>query len=270
VLGLLPPEGRVTSGSVVFLGVNLLALVEREMQKVRGSRISMVHQDPELALNPVLRVGEQIAAVLRAHGASRARSRERARALLADVGFGADNRIDDAYPHQLSGGEKQRVLIAQAIACGPALVIADEPTASLDSRTQREVRALLKTLRAKLQLAMLLISHDPSELEETVDRIFVMYAGRLVEEGRTRTVLERPLHPYTQGLLRSRLSTIPGQNHKQILPVIPGEPPDLAHLTAGCAFKARCPDVKLLCLTHKPPEAEPEELRRVKCFNYAG
>jgi oligopeptide/dipeptide ABC transporter ATP-binding protein len=97
----------------------------------------------------------------------------------------------------------------------------------------------------------------------------VMYAGRLVEEGRARTVLERPLHPYTQGLLRARLSTIPGQNHKQILPVIPGEPPDLAHLTAGCAFKARCPDAKLLCLTYKPPEAEPEELHRVKCFNYA-
>jgi len=269
VLGLLPPEASVTSGSVIFQGINLLSLVEREMQKMRGSRISMVHQEPELALNPVLRVGEQIAAVLSAHGASRARSEERARELLAEVGFGPHNRIDNAYPHQLSGGEKQRVLIAQAVACGPALVVADEPTGSLDSRTQVEIRTLFKTLKAKLQLATLLISHDLSELAETVDRIFVMYAGRLVEEGPTRTVLETPLHPYTQGLLRARLPTRPGRNQRELLPVIPGEPPDLAHLPAGCAFEPRCPDARTLCLTRKPPEAKPAELRRVECFNYA-
>jgi len=268
VVGLLPPEGRATSGSIVFQGVNLLPLGERAMQKVRGARISMVHQEPELALNPVLRVGEQIAAVLLAHGASRARSRERARALLREVGFGADKRIDEAYPHQLSGGEKQRVVLAQAIACSPALVIADEPTASLDSGTQSEVRALLKSLQARLQLAIVVISHDPSELEET-DRLFVMYAGRLIEEGPTPSVLERPLHPYTRGLLLARLPVFPRGNHKGLLPVIPGEPPNLAHRTPGCAFEPRCPDARALCLTRKPPEAAPEKFRRVECFHDA-
>ncbi|MBO0912411.1 MAG: ABC transporter ATP-binding protein, partial [Acidobacteria bacterium] len=194
---------------------------------------------------------------------------ERARALLGEVGFGPGNRIDDAYPHQLSGGEKQRVVIAQAIACSPALLIADEPTTSLDAATQSEVRALLNTLKSRLQLAMLVISHDPSELEETVDRVFVMYAGHLVEQGLSREVLEKPLHPYTRGLLRARLSARPGRTHKELLPVIPGEPPDLSHLPAGCAFEPRCPDAKALCVTRRPTAAEPEELRRVECFNYA-
>jgi oligopeptide/dipeptide ABC transporter ATP-binding protein len=208
--------------------------------------------------------------VLRAHKPlSQAGSREEAKGLLHQVGFSDDSHIDQAYPHQLSGGQKQRVVIAQAIACGPKLVIADEPTSSLDAVTQTEIRTLLRSLQAKLNLALLLISHDPGELEQVVDRILVMYAGHLVEAGRTQEVLERPLHPYTQGLLRARLSNLAGENHKRPLPVIPGEPPDPACLPMGCAFEPRCPDSERLCRMRTPPEFQPEASRRVACFNYA-
>lgn len=270
LLGLLPTAGRATRGSVVFKQTDLLTLDERELQKIRGAEIAMVYQEPALALNPVMRVGDQIAEVLRAHSPlNLASSREEAKVLLSQVGLAADNGIDQAYPHQLSGGQKQRVVIAQAIACRPALIVADEPTTALDAVTQTEILALLKALQAKLQLSLLLISHDPVELEQVVDRILVMYAGRLVEEGTTNHIMRRPLHPYSRGLLRARVSKAAGENHKQLLPVIPGDPPDLAGLPLGCAFEARCPDGKSLCRTCKPQEFRPEPARRVACFNYA-
>jgi oligopeptide/dipeptide ABC transporter ATP-binding protein len=270
LLRLLPTAGHVTQGSVAFRGIDLLRLGEHQLERIRGAEISMIYQEPGMALNPVLRVGEQVAEVLRVHGPwSRARCREEAIRLLAQVGFGADMSIGEAYPHQLSAGQKQRVVIAQAIAARPALIIADEPTTSLDPVTQTEIRNLLKTLQAKLQLALLVISHDPDELAQVVDRILVMYAGHLVEAGRTQEVLETPLHPYTQGLLRSRLSTIPGKNHKKRLPVIPGEPPDLARLPVGCAFEPRCSASESLCGLRKPTEFQPGASRRVACFNYA-
>ena len=270
LLGLLPTAGRVARGSVIFRETDLLTLRERELQKIRGAGISMVYQEPGMALNPVIRVGDQIAEVLRAHSPlSLARSREEAMVLLTQVGFAADSRIDQAYPHQLSGGQKQKVVIAQAIACHPALIVADEPTTALDAVTQTEILTLLKTLQAKLQLALLLISHDPGQLEQVVDRVLVMYAGRLIEEGPTNRVMRRPLHPYSRGLLQARVSSVPAENHKQPLRVIPGEPPDLAGLPMGCAFEARCPDGKGLCRTHKPQDFQPEASRRVACFNYA-
>lgn len=270
LLGLLPAAGRVARGSVIFSGTDLLTLGERELERIRGAEISMVHQEPGMALNPVFRVGDQIAEVLRAHGPlSWTRSREEAKALLAQVGFPAESGIHEAYPHQLSGGQKQRVVIAQAIACRPALIIADEPTTSLDAVTQSEIRTLLKTLQAKLQLALLLISHDPAEHEQMVERILVMYAGHLVEAGRTQEVLEKPLHPYTQGLLRARLSNLPSEKHKKPVAVIPGEAPDPARLPMGCAFEPRCPDSQSLCGMRKPPEFQREASRRIACFNYA-
>jgi oligopeptide/dipeptide ABC transporter ATP-binding protein len=269
LLGLLPPAGRPANGSVIFRGTDLLTLGERELQKIRGAGISMVYQEPGMALNPVIRVGDQVAEVLRTHSAlGLARSREEAKGLLTQVGFPAGSCIDEAYPHQLSGGQKQRVVIAQAIACHPALIIADEPTTALDVVAQTEILTLLKTLQTRLQLALLLISHDPGELEEFVDRILVMYAGRLVEEGPTKEVMQKPLHPYSQGLLRARLSSVPSENHKQPLPVIPGESPDLADLPVGCAFEARCHDARSLCRTRMPQEIRPEASRRVACFNY--
>jgi oligopeptide/dipeptide ABC transporter ATP-binding protein len=230
----------------------------------------MVYQEPALALNPVIRVGDQIAEVVRAHRKlSLSRAREEARDLLALVGFPANSCIDDAYPHQLSGGQKQRVVIAQAVACQPALIIADEPTTALDAATQGEILTLLKALQTKLQLALLLISHDPDGLKQFVDRILVMYAGRLVEEGPTKEVMENPCHPYTRALLDARLARELNENHKRPLATIPGEPPDLTNLPQGCAFQNRCPDTRDICRTRKPDAFSLEPSRRVKCFNYA-
>jgi oligopeptide/dipeptide ABC transporter ATP-binding protein len=244
-------------------------LRESQLQKIRGASISAVYQEPGAALNPVIRVVDQVAEVIRAHNRlGLARCREEAKSLLAQVGFPAGSGIGEAYPHQLSGGQKQRVVIAQAIACRPSLVIADEPTTALDPLTQKEIVALLKTLQTTMPMALLLITHDPGMLEHTVDRVLVMYAGRIVEEGTTYDVLLEPLHPYTRGLLRAWPANIAAQNHKQRLPVIPGEPPDLAHLPLGCAFEPRCPDGRTLCRTRTPKGSHPEISRRVACFNY--
>ena len=270
LLGLLPAAGRIAGGTVVFQGKNLLALGDRQLQRIRGAELAMVYQEPGIALNPVIRVGDQIAEVLRAHrklGLSRAR--EEARSLLALVGFAVDSCIDEAYPHQLSGGQKQRVVIAQAVACRPALIIADEPTTALDAVTQSEILALLKALQTKLQLALLLISHDPDALEQFVDRIVVMYAGRLVEEGPVNQVMDNPCHPYTRALLQARLARALSKNHKRPLASIPGEPPDLTSLPPGCAFADRCPDARSICRDRKPDAFRVEPSRRIECFNYA-
>lgn len=269
LLGLLPAVGRVMRGSALFRGANLLALGEREWQKIRGAKISMVYQEPAMSLNPVKRIGSQVAEVLRAHDSRRlSRSRDETKILLAQVGLAPDSGIDQAYPHQLSGGQRQRVLIAQAIACRPALIIADEPTTALDATTRAAILALLKTLQAQLHLALLLISHDPGDLEQIVDRVVVMYAGRLAEEGPGKEVIQGPLHPYTRALLQARLSGS-SQDHKRRLPVIGGEPPNLEGLPSGCAFEARCPDRTAECRTCRPEEFQPQPSRRVACFNYA-
>ncbi|HWZ43910.1 MAG TPA: ABC transporter ATP-binding protein [Candidatus Saccharimonadales bacterium] len=270
LLRLLPKAASVLRGAVVFQGKDLLTLAECDLRRVRGAGISMVYQEPGMALNPVIRVGDQIAEVLRAHESmSWARAREEACALLAQVGLATVDRIDMAYPHQLSGGQKQRVVIAQAIACHPALIIADEPTTALDAVTQMEILTLLKGFQERLRLAFLLISHNPDDLDHFADRILVMYAGQVVEEGPARDVLQSPLHPYTRGLLRSRPANGPDRNRKRFLEVIPGEPPDLGDMPEGCAFAARCPDGRSLCRTRKPEEVWPEAVRRVRCVNYA-
>src|SRR5258707_2163335 len=205
LLRLLPAGGCVVRGTVIFRGIDLLALGEREIQRIRGAGISMIYQEPGMALTPVVRVGNQIAEVLRAHKPlSLERSREGAKVLLTQVGFSADKHIEEAYPHQLSGGQKQRVVIAQAIACHPALIIADEPTTALHAVSQREILALLKSLQERLQLALLLRSHDPADLEQDAATTLFSYAGRLVEEGPTQEGIQKPLHPDTRGLLLAR------------------------------------------------------------------
>lgn len=202
VLGLLPPAGFVTRGSAGFCGQNLIGLGNSELQKVRGAAISMVHQEPWAALNPVLRIGDQIAEVIHAHARlSRERAREQVHTLLAQVGLPSELCVAAAYPHQLSVGQKQRVTIAQAIACHPALVIADEPTTALDQTTQNEILKLLRDLREKLRLALLLISHDFSVLERAVDHVMVMRDGRIVQCGTTQEVAGNYLDSYTQSLL---------------------------------------------------------------------
>jgi len=244
LLGLLPAFADVTGGSAVFRGRNLLTLAERELRKVRGAGISLVHQEPGAALNPVLRIGEQVSEVLRAHShLSCDQAREGAAALLAEVGLGQETRIENAYPHQLSGGQQQRVAIAQAIACRPALVIADEPTTALDSITQLEILNLLKSLREKLRLALLLITHDPAVLMRAVDRVLVMRSGCLVEQGAISDLTQKPRCAYTQELLNS---TPAGQQRKRhsrpivpkvdVAPIVanPRTPQDLFEMDQSC------------------------------------
>lgn len=267
LLGLLPSAASIASGAILFQGTNLLGLEERDFEKVRGAAVSLVHQEPGLALNPVLRVGDQIAEVLRAHQhLSSRQARQKSRELLAQVGL-QQAGIAGAYPHQLSGGQRQRVVIAQAIACHPALIIADEPTTALDAATGAEIMALLQSLRQELGLAILLISHDPAVLAPIAQRILVFYAGRIVEEGPTREILASPLHPYTQGLLRCGWAMAPG-SPEQPLTSLPGEPPNLAALPVGCAFAPRCAERMEICDNHPPAAAHPERARHVWCCKY--
>lgn len=202
ILGLLPPAARVGRGCIEFGQADLRRLGERELQAIRGAQISMIPQEPGIALSPVMRVGEQIAEVIRAHRPCHRRLRRAvAEEVLAEVGFRHVERIYDAFPHQLSGGQLQRVTIAQALVCRPQLVIADEPTSSLDAASREEILALLRKLRRDRGIAILLISHQPAVLAALADRVLVMYGGRIVEEGRARDVLENPKHPYPQALL---------------------------------------------------------------------
>lgn len=269
LLRLLPERGRILGGSVVFRGANLLELDEHELQKVRGAEISMVYQEPGAALNPVIRVGDQVAEVLLAHQEMSLRcARSEARSLLAQVGLAEESGISQAYPHQLSGGQRQRVVIAQAIACRPALIIADEPSTALDSVTQVEILTLLKSLQAELQLALLFITHDPSLLAHLVDRVLVMYAGRLIEEGAAERVLEKPLHPYTQGLLGAR-PAFSSAGGRRLLNAIPGGPPDPACMPPGCPFEPRCRDRMDVCRTLEPAPLRPRQSGSAACFKYA-
>jgi oligopeptide/dipeptide ABC transporter ATP-binding protein len=273
LLRLLPPSGRIVTGSVLFHGRAILGLCENELQSLRGADISIVFQEPQIALNPVMRVGEQIAEVIRAHRPWRPRRcREEAQAVLDKLHFLDPSRIYSAYPHQLSGGECQRAVIAQAIACGPALVIADEPVTALDPTVQADVLGVLKDLRARLQIAFLIISHNPAVLAATVDRVLVMYAGRVIEEAAADHIFRFPLHPYTRDLLRC-LPEFPARldpGKPRPLPSIPGSPPDLGHLARGCAFEPRCPDKMEICRTREPEEVQPERTQRVRCFKYGG
>ena len=206
ILRLLPPGGRITSGEILFDGGNLLQLGEREMREVRGARISLIFQEPMTALNPVMRVGDQIAEALLVHGHSRASAAQQAVELLEAVHIPDAARRARDYPHQLSGGMRQRVMIAIALACKPPLVIADEPTTALDVTIQAQILDLLRELRARFNLAFLIITHDFGVIAEMADRVAVMHEGRIVEDGPVRQILRAPAHAYTQRLL----AAVPG------------------------------------------------------------
>jgi peptide/nickel transport system ATP-binding protein len=265
VINLVPPPGRVVAGRVWFEGRNLLTLPPHEMRAVRGAGIGFVFQEPSAALNPVMRVGAQIAEALIVHGlASRRDARARAIDLLQAVRIpDPEMRVDD-YPHQLSGGMRQRVMIAAALACRPPLVIADEPTTALDVTVQAQTLDLLRRLKHEFDVSLLLITHDLGVIAETADRVAVMYAGRIVEEGPVRDLFERPLHPYTQGLLRS----IPGAaaSTQSRLHAIDGVVPSLANLPSGCAFAPRCPHRMDVCTTAMPAIIEIEPGHFGRCY----
>ena len=208
IVGLLPPGGSVTGGSVRFAGQELIGLSDRKLQAIRGADISTVFQEPRIALNPVLRVGVQVAEVIRAHHAwNSSKCRDEALAILTEVRLDAE-KIYAAFPHELSGGQCQRVAIAQALACRPQLVIADEPTSSLDTTVQADILALLSELRERHHIAFLLITHNPAILAKFADRILIMQSGKIVEQGEAADVLDRPSHPYTKMLLNSRAQMV--------------------------------------------------------------
>jgi peptide/nickel transport system ATP-binding protein len=246
LIGLVDPPGRVEAGSSVVLeGQQLVGLPDRALRGVRGRRIAMVFQDPMMTLNPVLTIGEQMRLVLAAHGdGDRERARARSAEVLGRVGIAEPRARLDAYPHEFSGGMRQRVAIAIAILNHPAVIVADEPTTALDVSIQAQILAEMRRLVAEDGTAMIWISHDLATVSSIADRLAVMYAGRIVEHGPATEVLARPRHPYTRGLLDSLPSrATPGAELRQI----PGTTPSLAHLPAGCAFAPRCPGSDAAC-----------------------
>jgi peptide/nickel transport system ATP-binding protein len=263
IMRLVQPPGRVGSGRIRFRGRDLLQLTEREMCGVRGADISLIFQEPMTALNPVFTIGDQLREALLVHGkATRRDAKARAIELLEAVRIpGAASRVDD-YPHQLSGGMRQRVLIAMAIACRPSLVIADEPTTALDVTIQAQILDLLRDMKSAFNLSLLLITHDLGVVAETADHVAVMYAGRIVEFGPVREVFRRPKHPYTRGLLASLPTGRPGTR----LSAIEGTVPILGALPAGCAFNPRCPDRFDRCTTAPPPDYDVGPGRTAKCY----
>jgi oligopeptide/dipeptide ABC transporter ATP-binding protein len=265
LLRLLPPAARNVAGAVRFEGEDLLARSEAEMRRIRGKRIAMILQDPMASLNPLFTVGDQVAESLRVHeGSSRRGAWERARELLGSVRISAPNVRVRNYPHELSGGMRQRIVGAIAISCGPRLLIADEPTTSLDVTIQAQYLALLRDLQKAQGLALIFITHNLGIVAHMCDQVAVMYGGRMVEGGPVRRIFNSPAHPYTRALIESipRLGDSNGR-----LTAIEGQPPDPAALPAGCAFHPRCPAVMARCRT-EPPAATGDGGSRVECHLY--
>ena len=256
LLRLIPsPPGRIRSGRVLFQGENLLDATEARMREVRGNRISMIFQEPMTSLNPVFPVGDQISESLRLHaGLDAKQARERAIEMLRHVGIPAPERRVDEFPHQLSGGMRQRVMIAMALACRPDILIADEPTTALDVTVQAQIFDLLRDLQRENGTAVMLITHDMGAVAEMADRVIVMYAGRVIEQGTCEEVLSNPQHPYTQGLI----ACLPELGSSQLperaeLVEISGMVPSIWELGHGCAFRERCPHAMPRCASEVPP-----------------
>jgi peptide/nickel transport system ATP-binding protein len=267
ILRLVQPPGRIAGGRVLFNGRNLLTLPERDMRKVRGAGISLIFQEPMTALNPVFTVGDQIAEAVIVHGlATKAEARRLAIGLLEAVRVPEPARRAGDYPHQLSGGMRQRVLIAMALACRPSLVIADEPTTALDVTIQAEILDLLAEMRAAFTLSLVLISHDLGVIAGSADRVAVMYAGRIVEQGPVRDVFRAPAHPYTKALLAS----VPGGGAGRRLNAIEGTVPPLAELPTGCAFAPRCREALAECGQRRPERTSFGIDHEVRCFAARG
>jgi oligopeptide/dipeptide ABC transporter ATP-binding protein len=263
VLGLVEPPGRIARGRILFEDRDLRALSEREMQRVRGARIGLIFQEPATALNPVFTIGGQLEETLRVHGrATRRNARQLAIDLLEAVRVPDASRRARDYPHQLSGGLRQRALIALALACNPEVLIADEPTTALDATIQAEILDLLRELRSRLGLALLLVTHDLGVVAAMADRVAVMYAGRIVEEAPVADLFRDPKHPYTRGLIGS----IPGGAPGSRLVAIPGAVPAPGELPAGCCFAPRCPSRFDPCTTAHPGVTEFASGRAVKCY----
>jgi len=268
VLRLVPdPPGRITGGQINFDGTDLLTLPESAMRSIRGNRISMIFQEPMTSLNPVFKVGEQIAEAVRLHqGADHAQAREAAMEMLHLVGIPNPERRVDSYPHEMSGGMRQRVVIAMALACNPDLVLADEPTTALDVTIQAQILQLMMDLKERKNSAIMLITHDLGIVAQTCSRVAVMYAGRIVEQASVADLFREPLHPYTQGLMRS----VPRLGDRgSALEPIQGMVPSLMALPQGCPFHPRCPHAFDRCRAERPTLLDLGPGRGVRCWLHA-
>ncbi len=268
IMWLVPsPPGKIVQGKVIYKGEDLLKLSEKEMISTRGKEISMVFQDPLTFLNPVLRIDDQIAEVITAHqNKTKKEAKEEVIEVLKSVRIPYPVEVAKSYPHQLSGGMRQRVTIAIAISCNPSLLIADEPTTALDVTIQAQILELIKELRQVLDTSLMLITHDLGVVAEVCDRVYVMYAGRVVEHADIFSLFDDPLHPYTSGLLKSALSI--DEFHKELYS-LEGSVPNLVNPPSGCRFHPRCPEALAICAETAPfMHAEKNSERAVACWLY--
>ncbi len=265
VMGLVPrPHGKVTAGQILFEGEDLLKKADWEMRKIRGKDISMVFQEPMTSLNPVYSCGDQIAESVRLHeGVSAKDAMDKAVEMLQQVGIPSSEQRARQYPNQLSGGMRQRVMIAMALACNPKLLIADEPTTALDVTIQAQILELMKKLKDEIGMSIMLITHDLAVTAEMADKVVVMYAGKVVEEAPVSLLFRKPLHPYTEGLMMS-IPHLEGKRRR--LHVIDGTIPNLLELPPGCRFNPRCPYAEEICRQKEPPLIEMEPGRLAACW----
>lgn len=270
IIGLIPdPPGKVVGGRILFEGTNLLELPEARMRKIRGNRISMVFQEPMTSLNPVYSVGDQVAEVIKLHQhLSRSETRNRVVEMLQLVGIAEAEKCSACYPHQMSGGMRQRAMIAMALACSPTLMIADEPTTALDVTIQAQILALMNKLKEETGASILFITHDLGVIAEMAQHVVVMYAGKVMEYTDVKTLFAEPKHPYTVGLLQS-IPVIGRGQRDQKLNAISGVVPSLLNLPNGCLFSDRCPDVFADCRTIEPHMYQVGKNHTARCLKYA-
>jgi oligopeptide/dipeptide ABC transporter ATP-binding protein len=270
IIGLIPdPPGKIVGGRILFEGTNLLELPEARMRKIRGNRISMVFQEPMTSLNPVYSVGDQVAEVIKLHQhLSRSETRNRVVEMLQLVGISEAEKCSACYPHQMSGGMRQRAMIAMALACSPTLMIADEPTTALDVTIQAQILALMNKLKEETGASILFITHDLGVIAEMAQHVVVMYAGKVMEYTDVKALFAEPKHPYTVGLLQS-IPVLGRGQRDQKLNAISGVVPSLLNLPSGCLFSDRCPDVFADCRTIEPHMYQVGKNHTARCLKYA-
>ena len=265
IMGLLGRGGSVTSGRVLFEGKNLLAMTEKELDQIRGDRLTMIFQDPLTSLNPVFTIGNQMTESIRVHmGLGKEEAAARALMLLKKVGLPDAAAVMRRYPHLLSGGMRQRVMIAMALSCRPRLLIADEPTTALDVTIQAQILKLMRNLKETLDTSVMLITHDLGVVREVCSRAIIFYCGQVIEEGPVEELFENPCHPYTQGLLKS----LPVMGSRERLYVIPGTVPSPGNLPEGCVFNPRCGHATEKCRSCRPQMTDISDGHRVRCWLY--
>lgn len=266
IMGLLPENASVSEGEIRLQGTNLLTISKDAYRKKRGKEMSMIFQEPMSSLNPVYTIGFQLIELLREHTTmSKAKAKKKAIEMLQTVGIPRPHEVIDEYPHQLSGGMRQRVMIAMGLACNPDILIADEPTTALDVTIQAQILELMKRLQEQFDMAILLITHDLGVVAEVCDRVIVMYAGQIVEEAPVLTLFESPNHPYTKGLIASTPKIGEGKDR---LHTIEGTVPQLSEMPKGCRFATRCLEVTERCIRESPPLVELSEQVRCRCWLY--